>query len=167
MENKLYADELESLHFIEKKGGYFFSGSYRLGVELEENRGGRFCYGYVSAYVIPKNQKKIGIAFDYDMPIDKEIVEQSIYHGNTRGIGLPHEFRKNFEHDTISTLISEESFPWCNIVFDQFMYCSVGSNIHFYAIIIRIILSIIKDNLQEKVVNYNEKEFISKYIRRK
>lgn len=57
IENKLNIDESKSLCFIEKHRGYLISNSYRLGIELKENHGGRICYGYIGACVIPRNQK--------------------------------------------------------------------------------------------------------------
>ena len=121
----------------------------------------------ILVHVLYREIKKIGIAFDYNTFVEKEIIEKSVYPSYTVDVGLPNGYRQAVEHYIISKLISMERFPWCDIVFNQFMYCSVGSSINIYTTIIGIMLSIINDNLQEKIVNYNEKNFIRKYIQEK
>lgn len=157
-----YKDTVLS-HSIKKEKGYVISNSYRLGMEFEHHVGGVIRYGYISVHIMPGVQGKIGIAFDYDKELNEDILRDSIYHGSYRGMGLPDEFRQELETSVVSSLEMTDAFPWCNIICDQFMYCVVGSSINFYDKIIRMILGIIKDNLQQDIMNLNIKEFLTKY----
>ena len=150
-------------HSIKKENGYVISKPYRLGIELEHHVGGVIRYGYISVHIIPGDQGKIGVAFDYEKKLNEEILKGSIYHGSYRGMGLSDEFRQELETSVVLSLEMTDAFPWCNIICDQFMYCEVGSSINFYDIIIRMILGIIKDNLQQEIMNLNIGEFITKY----
>lgn len=152
-------------NYIEKQKGYFISTSYRLGIELKENHGGRVCYGLVSAYIVPSKERRIGIACKYGQGLSEEIRSDSIYNSSTVGVGLPYEFQTNLEQYIISNLEKAEVFPWCNIIFDSFMHDKVGSSIKIYSIIISMMLDIMKDNLQQRIQDWSVNDFVVKFPR--
>ena len=150
---------------MKKKNGYFISASYRLGIELIENHGGRVCYGFISAHIVPSKERKVGVVCKYGKELPEDIRPDSIYNSSTAGVGLPYEFRADLEQYIVSRLEMIDTFPWCNIIYDSFMYDKVGSSIKIYTIIISIMLDIIKDNLQESIMDWSVTDFSEKFPR--
>lgn len=163
-ENSFCQKESVLLISIEKENGYVIPKPYRLGIELKENHGGRICYGFISACIVPSIQRKISVTFEYEKGLDEDILIDSIYNTSTVGVGLPYEFRQDFEKYVISSLEMTEPFPWCNIVYDQFMHCKVGSSIKIYKIMISMMMKIVNDNPQQNIMNWNIKDFTRKYV---
>ena len=163
-ENGLCQSEMVLSSSIKKENGYVIPKPYRLGIELKENHGGRICYGFISACIVPGIQRKISVTFEYEKGMDEDTLIASIYKASTVGVGLPYEFRQDFERCVISSLKKTESFPWCNIIYDQFMHCKVGSSIKIYDIMISMMLKMVNDNLQQNIMNWNIKDFTRKYV---
>lgn len=165
-ESDTILERVNILKSINKENGFEIYKPYRIGVELIENHGGRVCYGYMSAYIIPNNHREIGVGFDYNnLIVEKEVTKSSIYNSETIDAGLPCEFRHDVEEYIFERVSSENNIPWCNIVFDQFMHCTVGSSICIYTSIILIILKLIDDNNQEHILNYKSLDFMSNDIK--
>lgn len=164
LENPL-CQEKQLLDYIEKENGYFIPAPYRLGIELKENHGGRVCYGFVSACIVPGKERRIGVVCKYGQELPEDIWSNSIYNSSTVGVGLPYEFRTDLEQYIISSLEMEDIFPWCNILYDSFMYDKVGSSMKIYSIIISMMLDIIKDNLQESIMDWSVTDFAGKFPR--
>lgn len=144
---------------------YKVSKEFFIGLEAKINRGGRICYGMLSAKVQPYDKKdkvKISVATTHKNTVryEKSILFDNAYVYK----GLPEEYIKQMNSSIVKTILEKERYPQCAISFEDAINCEVGSSSMLFGVIAEIIVNLICTSTEEDMLNMNIEDFTKRYI---
>ena len=79
--------------------------------------------------------------------------------------GLPEEYTSEIINKTYSLISQKESYPQCNIIFEDSANCEVGSSPMIFGIIAEIIINIIFSGSVDEILNLDIKTFTKLYVK--
>lgn len=144
---------------------YQLSLPYTLGVELAVYRGGRICYGMLTAQVKPKDKKdrvNLSLALTQENTIQYEgacIIDNTYVYK-----GLPEEYADEIINKISSFMLKKESFPQCDIFIEDSANCEVGSSPMIFGIIAEIMINLISSGEEDAILNLDIETFTKLYV---
>jgi len=142
------------------------SSSFLLGVELAVHKGGRICYGMLAAQVKPHSKQdcvNLSLAFTQKNTIKFE--DACVIDGTHVYKGLPEEYTSEIINKIYSVISQKESYPQCNIIFEDSANCEVGSSPIIFGIIAEIITNIIFLGSVDEILNLDIETFTKLYVK--
>lgn len=148
---------------IKKKGTEILK-SFLVGVELQINKGGRVCYGMLAAKVLPDNEpNEIKISIAYTNKNTIRYKESSLFNDTFVYKGLPKEYVEQVGNSILGVIEKKESYPQCDIMFEDAANCEVGSSPMLFGIIAEIVVNLICTGTEDEISNMNIEEFTEQY----
>lgn len=140
--------------------------NYRLGVELEIQKGARICYGMLGVQVQPNekiNSVKIDVAFTKGNSI--RYYDSCLFNDSRVYKGLPEEYVESVIKKAISEILKKDKYPQCKVLFEDAANCEVGSSPMIYELVSEIIINIISENACEKIINMDIQSFTNQFAK--
>lgn len=138
--------------------------AFSLEVELAVHTGGRICYGMLAAQVKPHSEPdcvKLSLAYTQENTIKYE--DTCLFDGTYAYRGLPREYASAVMDKMHSSISQKESFPQCEIVFEDSANCEVGSSPMIFGSIAEIITNIICLGSVDEILDLNIETFTKLY----
>lgn len=143
------------------------SSSFLVGMELKVHRGGRICYGLLTAQVKPHNECDcIKVSITYTQENSVKYGESGLLNNAFAYKGLPKEYVLEISKSIKTTIMTKESYPQCEIAINYAANCEVGSNPMIFGIIAETLIKLICNSSAEKIQNMDIKTFAEEYIRK-
>lgn len=149
-----------------KTNTFQISSSFLLGVELMVHRGGRICYGMLTAQVQPNNEQdcvKISIGYTHKNTI--KFIDSFLTCDDNVYKGLPEEYAEQVLSSIVSTISEKDRYPQCNLIFEDSANCEVGSSPMLFGLIAEIITNIIYTSSPSKILDMDIELFTNQYVK--
>jgi hypothetical protein len=157
--------QYDRYHFEVVKETTIIPLPFIVGVQLQNNRGGRICYGFLGAKVKPHNKYnnvKISVSYTHRNLVrykESGLVEDSFVYK-----GLPEEYVKQVRESIMETIMNGGKYPQCDIGIDYAANCEVGSSPFIFGAIAEILIKLICDSSAEKISDLGIEAFTEQYI---
>lgn len=140
--------------------------SFSLGVEVAVHKGGRICYGMLTAQVKPHNEPDcVNLSLAYTQENTTKFEDACVIDKTYVYKGLPKEYTSEIINKIYSLISQKESYPQCNIIFEDSANCEVGSSPMFFGIIAEIIVNIIFGGSIDEILNLDVETFTKLYVK--
>lgn len=140
--------------------------NYRLGVELEIQKGARICYGMLGVQVQPNeeiNSVKVDVAFTKGNSI--RYYDSCLFDDSRVYKGLPEEYVESVIRKVTSEILKKDKYPQYKVLFECAANCEVGSSPMIYELISEIIINIISENACEKIMDMDIQSFTYQFAK--
>jgi len=117
---------------------------HSLGLEVAVHRGGRICYGLLSASISPNdNADSVLLSVAYTQKNTEKYCESILFDDKYCYKGLSYEYLEAVISGVSKSIAEIDTFPLCNISFDHSANCEVGSSPMFFRIIAESLIELI------------------------
>ena len=141
---------------------------YSVGLEVAVHRGGRICYGLLSASISPNdNADSMLLSVAYTQKNTEKYCESILLDDKHCYKGLSYEYLEAVINGAVKSITEIEKFPLCNISFDYSLNCEDGSSPMFFSIIAESLIELISmlnvANLSELTLKPCEDFLVNKF----
>lgn len=140
--NSLSTECLKKL--INFNGTRSYHSLHSLGLEVAIHRGGRICYGLLSASISPNdNTDSVLLSVAYTQKNTEKYCESILLDDEYCYKGLPYEHLEAVISGATKSITEIDTFPLCNISLDHSANCEVGSSPMFFRMIVESLIELI------------------------